>query len=300
MQGGFTSHTEKIDAHKVRERSRSFFDHFSQARLFYNSQTDWEKNHIIEALSFELGKVQTIAIRERMLRILNEIEKSLAAAVAYNLGLHIPKESTEPLNMSIPADGDPASFQPVSMESSLVASAALSMANTVKDTIQTRQIAILASDGVNAKSLLAMREALKAAGADTHIISSRQGFLSAQGDEQVAVDHSFLTTASVLYDAVYVPGGVNNVATLEAEPDAVHFLNQAFKHCKAIAADADALQVLEATYFYKKLPEGSDRETVLMEGVVIGGDTKKLADMFISAIKQHRFWEREKPRKVPA
>lgn len=300
MQGGFTSHTEKIDAHKVRERSQSFFDHFSQARLFFNSQSEPEKNHIIEALSFELGKVQAVAIRERMLRTLNEIDKGLAAAVAYNLGLHIPKGSTEPLNMNIPADGDPALFQPVKMESSLAFSKALSMVNTNKETIQTRQIAILAADGVNGKTLAMMRKALKAAGADAHIIAPRQGFLISQDDERIAVDHSFLTTASVLYDAVYVPGGTISVATLEAEPDAVHFLNQAFKHCKAIAADADALQVLEATYFYKKLPEGADPDTVLTEGVVIGDNTQKLGELFINAIKEHRFWEREKLRKVPA
>ena len=300
MQGGFTSHTEKIDAHKVRERSESFFDHFSQATLFYNSQSEPEKNHIIEALSFELGKVQTIAIRERMLRTLSEIDKGLAAAVAYNLGLHIPKDSTEPLNMNIPADGDPALFQSTKRKSSLTFSEALSMVNTRKDTVKTRQVAILAADGVNGKSLAIMREALKAAGADSHVIAPRQGFLTSQEDEKIAVDHSFLTTASVLYDAVYVPGGTNCVATLEAEPDAVHFLNQAFKHCKAIATDTDALQVLEATYFYKKLPEGADPETVLTEGVVVGGNTQKLAEMFISAVKQHRFWEREKPRKVPA
>ena len=300
MQGGFTSHTERIDAHKVRERSQSFFDHFSQATLFYNSQSEPEKNHIIDALSFELGKVQTVAIRERMLRTLVEIDKGLAGAVAYNLGLHIPKDSTEPLNMHIPADGDPALFQPIKMESSLASSEALSMVNTNKSTIQTRQVAILAADGVNGESLHIVREALKAAGADSHIISPRQGHIISQNDKPIPVDHSFLTTASVLYDAVYVPGGTNNVATLEAEPDAVHFLNQAFKHCKAIAADADALQVLEATYFYKKLPGEKDAEAALVEGVIVDENADALADLFINAIKEHRFWEREKPRKVPA
>ena len=117
---------------------------------------------------------------------------------------------------------------------------------------------------------------------------------------KVDVNESFFTTASVLYDAVYVPGGTNSVATLEAEPDAVHFLNEAFKHCKPIAASFDALQVLEATYFAKKLPEDNNDDTVMREGVVIGADAGRLAKQFIAAIKEHRFWEREKPRKVPA
>ncbi|RZL97166.1 MAG: catalase, partial [Pedobacter sp.] len=85
-EGGFTSHAERIDAKKIRERSESFFDHFSQATLFFNSQSVPEKDHIVQALSFELGKVETIAIRKRMLRNLTFVDKGLAAQVAYNLG----------------------------------------------------------------------------------------------------------------------------------------------------------------------------------------------------------------------
>jgi catalase len=153
MQGGFTSHFEKIDAHKIRERSESFFDHFSQAKLFFNSQSEPEKQHIVDALSFELGKVQTIAIRERMLRTLTYVDKGLAAKVAVALGLSIPQDLKEPLNQSIPADGDIEKYQPVTRESSIKLSAALSMADTIKDTIRTRKIAVLAADGVNEKSL---------------------------------------------------------------------------------------------------------------------------------------------------
>ena len=149
MEGGFTSFTERIDARKVRERSQSFFDHFSQAKLFFNSQSDAEKNHIVDAFSFELGKVETVAIRERMLGILSKVDKGLAAEVAYNLGLHVPKPPEQPMNKSIPADGEPSKFQPVHVESSLLKSEALSMANTPKDSINTRMIAILAADGVD-------------------------------------------------------------------------------------------------------------------------------------------------------
>ncbi|TMI91903.1 MAG: hypothetical protein E6H08_12685 [Bacteroidetes bacterium] len=106
--------------------------------------------------------------------------------------------------------------------------------------------------------------------------------------------------ASVFYDAVYVPGGTNSVATLEADADALHFLNEAFKHCKAIAANDDALQVIEATYFARKLPTDNDDDTVSSEGVIIGIDADNIARQFIEAIKQHRFWDREVPRKVPA
>jgi catalase len=299
-EGGFVSYPERVDARKVRARSKSFFDHFSQARLFFNSQSDPEKNHLVDALTFELGKVRSVEIRERMLGILSQIDKGLAAEVAYGLGLHVPQNPAEPMNMSFPADADPADYQSVQVEGSLLKSEALSMANTVKDTIKSRKIAILAADGVDEQSLNVVKNALLDGGAMVEIIAPKLGFLTSANDEKIEIDHSFLTAASVLYDAVYVPGGTNSVASLEAEADAVHFLNEAFKHCKAIGADAQAMQVLEATYFSKKLPPDYSDESVLTEGIIVSDDANKLATKFIAAVAKHRFWEREKPRKVPA
>ncbi len=291
-EGGYASYPERIAASKVRARSKSFFDHFSQATLFFNSQSDPEKNHIVDALSFELGKVKTVAIRERMLVFLSEIDKSLATQVAYNLGLHIPKKLDNELNQNIPADGNPADYASTKEKSSIDKSEALSMANTIKDSIETRKVAILAADGVDEKSLTAIKTAIEAAGGVTEVIAPRLGYITSANDEKIHVDESLLTAASVLFDAVYIPGGTNSVATLEAEGDAIHFLNEAFKHCKPIAADEQAQQVLDATYFSKKVEND--------EGVIVGSDAEKLATEFIEAIKQHRFWQREKPRKVPA
>ncbi len=299
MQGGFTSHAEKIDAHKIRERSKSFMDHFSQATLFFNSQAQYEKDHIVNALSFELGKVQTIAIRQRMLRTLTYVDKGLAGKVAAALGLTIT-DNGEPLNQGVPADADMKRYQPVIKKSSIAASPALSMANTIKNTIQTRKIAILAAVGVDEKSLTIVKKALLAEKAVVEIIAPHQGKITSANNKAIPVDQSFLTAASVLYDAVYVPGGAKSVATLEAEPDALHFLNEAFKHCKAIAADEQAMPVLNATDFAKKLPPNTNKAGGEKEGIIIGADVKKLSAEFIKAIAQHRFWEREKARKVPA
>jgi catalase len=296
--GGFVNYRERIEARKERLRNKSFFDHFSQARLFFNSQSDPEKNHLVDALTFELGKVKTVAIRERMLGILAQIDKGLATQVAYGLGLHLPADL--PTNQSIPADGNPADYQSVQVEGALARSAALSMANTVKDTVKSRKVAILAADGADASSIRVVKDKLSAEGAVVEIIAPRGGFLTAANDEQIEVDQSFLTAASVLFDAVYVAGGANAVATLEAEANAVHFLNEAFKHCKPIAAHEDALQVLEATYFSKKLPPDYREETVLAEGILVGDATDKFATLLVKMIAQHRFWEREKPRLIPA
>lgn len=296
--GGFVSYRERIEARKERLRNKSSFDHFSQARLFFNSQSDPEKNHIVDALTFELGKVKTVAIRERMLGILAQIDKGLTTQVAYGLGLHLPE--LLPSNQSIPADGDPADYQSIQMEGALDRSEALSMANTIKDSIKSRKIAILAADGVDAKSLTSVKAALEAEGAVVEVIAPRQGFITAADDTQIEVDQSFLTAASVLFDAAYVAGGTNAVATLEAEANAVHFLNEAFKHCKPIAAAEDAMQVIDATYFSKKLPPDFSEESVLREGILVGEPDKSFNSLLVKMIAQHRFWEREKPRLIPA
>ncbi|QXV63649.1 catalase [Mucilaginibacter sp. 21P] len=296
--GGFVSYRERIEARKERLRNRSFFDHFSQARLFFNSQSDPEKNHLVDALTFELGKVKTIAIRERMLGILLQIDKGLATQVAYGLGLHLPE--VLPTNQSIPADGDPSHYQSVQVDGALTSSEALSMANTVKDSIKSRKIALLAADGADADSITLIKDALSAEGATVEVIAPRQGFITATDDTQIMVDQSFLTAASVLFDAVYVAGGTNAVATLEAEANAIHFLNEAFKHCKPIAAAEDATQVIDATYFSKKLPPDFSEESVLREGILVGKVDKNFTTLLIKMISQHRFWEREKPRLIPA
>lgn len=297
MSGGFTAYPERVEAHKVRGRSKSFFDHFSQARLFFNSQSEAEQNHIIDALSFELGKVQTIAIRERMLYTLNQVDKGLASAVAYALGLNIPKSVNPPLNQSMPADADPKDYQPIAAEQKIARSPALSMADTVKDTIRTRKLAILAADGVEGKSVAAVRKALEGKGAVVEIIAPRQGTIQTAEGKEMEVHQSLLTAASVLYDAVYVPGGANSVAAIAAEPDAIHFLNEAYRHCKAIAADTAALTVLKATYFSKRT--GSKDAGPAM-GLILSEDPAMLARDLAAAMAQHRFWNREKSRKVPA
>lgn len=298
--GGFASYVERIDAKKVRARSRSFFDHFSQARLFFNSQSEPEKNHLINALRFELGKVKTVAIRERMLGILSQIDETLASSVAYGLGLAVPETPEQPVNKSTPADGDQADFEPSDVESLLRSSSPLSMAGTVKNSIKTRKIAILAADGVDGKSLNEVSTALEDGGAIIEIIAPRLGEIMTDGNVSIRVDQSLLTAASVLFDAVYVPGGDESVTTIAGEVNAIHFLNEAFKHCKAIAADEAAVEVLNATYFSGKLPQTTDNEAGVKQGIIISGDPAKLARQFIGAIAQHRFWEHEVERSVPA
>jgi catalase len=305
VAGGFTSYAEKIDGQKVRARSASFFDHFSQATLFYNSQSQPEQEHIVKALRFELGKVETPAIRERMVYILSQIDKTLASRVAEGLGIEVPTKLDTPLNMSVPADENPKQFQPKRVEQDVKSSPALSMANTTKDSIKTRKIAVLAADGFDAAALAAMKKALTAAGAQVKIVAPRLGVLRGTQGKKVKIDFSFLTAASVLFDAVYVAGGDESAAALKGEADALHFVNEAYKHCKAIAATGAGVEVLRASALgtVKGGKATSDvKKVVTEEGVVTGQDAQagKVASEFIKAIAAHRHWSREKKDQVPA
>jgi len=288
-EGGFNSYEERIDARKIRDRSDSFFDHFGQATLFYNSQSEAEKNHLVDALRFELGKVEREEIRKRMLTILAQVDAGLTKRVAEGLGLDVPAKTDIPVNHGVPADADPKRYASRTVKSSIASSAALSMANTPKDTIKSRLIAVLATDGVSGQQLDLTQKALLAAGAQAKIIATHNGYIKDDKGTAIKVDFTFLTAASVLFDAVYIPGGAGSVKSLLAEADAVHFVTEAFKHCKAISADAEGKDLVEAAL----VPAGAK---VTAPGVVIDG---KAAD-FVQAIANHRFWEREKKPDVPA
>ena len=296
--GGFVSYAEKIDGRKVRARGEKFFDHFSQAALFYNSQSDPEKAHIVQALRFELGKLDAVAIRERMLGMLAQVDQTLAARVAEGLGLPVPKKLDGPLNMSVPADGDVKRFQPKPRARSVGTSPALSMANTVKTGIRTRKIAILAADGVDGGALSGIQKALKAAGAQSKIIAPRLGTLKTAQGHDVKIDWSFLTVGSVLFDAVFVPGGDKSLKALTAEPRAVEFVAEAYKHCKAIGATGEGMALLQAAGISTndREPTRKGRKPSGPEGVVIGkdADMNGVAGKFIQAVAQHRHWGRER------
>jgi catalase len=286
-EGGFVSYNERIDARKIRARSKSFFDHFSQATLFYNSQSAPEKKHLINALRFELGKLKMPAIQTRIVGMLTQIDKTLATSVAQGLGIAVPEQPERPMNLSVPADGNPQDFEPIKKVSSLKVSKALSMENTAKKTIKTRQIAIVAADGVDDANLNAMKKALDTEGAVTKIVAPHLGFITAANETKIKVDQSFLTTDSVLFDAVYVPNGQKSTLALQNELDAIHFINDAYKHCKAIAADGTAADFLQQTDIGK---ERKADKNAAANGILINRSAKE----FIGAIAQHRFWQREK------
>jgi catalase len=295
--GGFVSYPERIEASKERKRTEKFFDHFSQATRFWISQSDPEKEHIVQAFRFELGKLEVPAIRERMVGLLAHVDRELASRVAQGLGLSVPTRVDPPLNRSVPADGNPKDFQPHGAKTAIKASPSLSMANTVKDSAKTRKVAILAADGVDGKAVAEMKRLLTAAGAQPKIVAPRLGVLKGADRAEIPIDFSLLTVGSVLFDAVFIPGGAASVAALKADSTAVHFVNEAYKHCKALAATGAGSELLPdgPRGAGTGMGDGKRGPRAPERGVVVGADGQvgKVAEDFIAAIAQHRVWSRE-------
>ena len=294
---GFVSYAERIDAGKIRERGEKFFDHFSQASLFYKSQSEPEKTHIVNALRFELGKVDVDSIRDRMVGMLSYVDRLLATRVAEGLGLKVGKVDP-PLNHSVPADGVEKNFQPKSLRKPVGESPALSMANTVKDSIRTRKIAILAADGFDEAALFGMVKSLKAAGGQPKIVGPRLGVLAGAEGSELKIDFSFLTASSVLFDAVYVAGGAKSVAALKSEIEAVNFISEAYRHFKPLAGSGEGVDLLTAAGVpadTRSKSKGDDDEAPADAGIVLGrgGRVGSTAAAFIKAIAQHRHWDRK-------
>ena len=276
-EGGYTSYHERIEGHKIRTRSKSFMDHFSQPAMFYNSLNEVEKQHVVDAYCFELGKVKKVEIRERTVGLLTKINKDMAKKVADGLGIKNPKPDKN-MNHSYPADANPNDYQPTDANPNPESSPALSMANTRKDSIKSRMIAFLADDGVDGKSLNEMKKELEKNQAVVKIVAPHAGEIKTNTAEAIKVDESFLTADSVLFDAIFIPGGKNDSDTLMGIEKAKTFTKGAFKHLKPIAASGDGKEFLQKTLQLnlKELPEG-----VFMNAK---------PQSFIDAIKQHRFW----------
>ncbi|MGK3137555.1 catalase HPII [Pantoea trifolii] len=269
-EGGFESYQERVEGSKVRERSPSFGEYYSQPRLFWLSQTAEEQQHIIGAYSFELSKVARPYIRERVVDHLLQIDVSLAQAVATNLGL---KLSDEQLNTAPPKDVN-----------GLTKDESLSLYAQPSGDIKGRQVALLLSDGVKAADVLAILQALKAQGVHAKILAAHMGQVLADDGSVLPVDATFTGLPSLTFDAVIVPDG--NIDALLLSGDARYFLLEAYKHLKAIGLSGDARR-------FKAQFNVQDNETE--EGLVeaVKAEGSFMAD-FLALMASHRVWSRSK------
>ncbi|ATN05222.1 catalase HPII [Chryseobacterium indologenes] len=287
-EGGFVSQQERVSGVKIRERSRSFVDHYSQAKLFYNSQSKPEKEHLQNALIFELSKVTLPEVRERLVGQLAYIDMTLASRVAEKLGVEVKK--LEWPNQSLPADSNIIELQSEEREPNTKTSGALSMQNTVKNTIKSRKIGFIMANGINGGSVNDMKVALEKEGAGVEFIAPSLAKIKADDGSEVTPKHSLTSTASVCFDALFICPGEGSVKELmipENKHLVLHFINEAYKHCKAIYFGADTEPLYHNSNVASKKHE---------DPAIVIWEDKTPMEKFIKAIEKHRVWDLEMER----
>ncbi|MEY2363067.1 catalase [Lysinibacillus capsici] len=210
--GGYKHYEEKVEGHKVRVRSESFKDHFSQARLFWLSMSDIEKKHIIDAFSFELGKVKNKAIRKQVVDMYAHVSYSLASAIAERIGIVPPVEVEVPhIQQTSPA---------------------VSQVINAKESVKSNKVAVIVTENSSEK-LNELIATFLSEDIVVELVSNKQGIVS--GYE---IHETFATTSSVLYDGVYVTGAFQNSYE---QAKAEQFIEQAYQHCKTIGYTENVL-----------------------------------------------------------
>jgi catalase len=264
---GFHSYPAAAEGPKLRIRSESFADHYSQARQFYISQTESEQQHIAEALTFELSKVETLAIRTRMVSHLLNIDRDLAEHVAYGLRL---KEMPRPADAARPT------------QKHLQKSSALSIQLNGPASFKGRKIGALVTDGVDSAILRALRTALEKEGALLEIVAPQVGGVEASDGSWVEAAQQLRGGPSVLYDAVVLLPSADGIEILMQEPTARDFVADAFAHCKFIGYVQAALPLFEKA----GVSDSRDEGCMALEG-------PEECTAFVATCRQLRFWARE-------
>ena len=273
---GFVSFPKAIEADnapvdKVRGRPERFAEHYSQAALFFESQTPQEQAHIIGGFRFELSKVTVPAIRERMVASLRNVSQALALCVAEGLGIDLP----EPMPRAIKRTPKP----------EVTLSKALSLLALPGDGgVASRKIAVLIANGVEGESITAVMNALDEAGAVVRLLGSRLGTVTSEEGETFEVDATLENSPSVLFDALVLPDGTEAVQSLARDGHTLEFLKDQYRHCKTILALGASSRLLDKAGIDPQLPTGADDP-----GLILAASSEALdPQIFIAAVAQHR------------
>ena len=271
----FKHYTQKVEGEKIRKRAEAFQDHYSQAALFWNSMTAVEAEHIVAAYRFELGHVLDKDIRARVVEQLGHVNSELARRVAAGVGVEAPSGNVSASDKASPA------------LSQVTDGAGLG--------ITSRKVAVLVADGVDAVGTRTLLNGLTERGAAPELLAPTDGTVRTSDGEDLPVDGAINTVASVLYDAVAVPCGPESVETLSGDGYAVHFITEAYKHAKPVAAFGSGVHLLSTANVRQQF--ASDVSPTTDQGVVTTTAARDdLGDEFVVAlaaeIARHRAWER--------
>ena len=249
-RAGFTSFPERVAEDKVRGKAELFADHYSQARLFWQSQSTPEKQHIVKAFRFELSRVQTLAVRERVVSLLMNVADELAQAVADGLGMPLPQAAPVLALQPLPT------YPP---------SPALSLMHLPGDgSITTRKVAILVANGVEAAAVRTLYTALLSAGAVPRLVGPLLGQVKPLDGDPLNVEVAVEAMPAVLYDAVVVPSGDAAVKMWMNDADVMDFLRDQYKHGKPMLMLGGASALLQQAGIPSKLPDGSADDALLL------------------------------------
>ena len=273
---GFTSFQEPVAADKLRGKPELFADHYSQARLFFHSQTPVEQAHIAAAFRFELTRVQTSAVRERVLSLLANVDTALVNAVANGLGMEVPAPQPLATNLPLP-EYEPS--PPLSL-----------LARPGSTGIKTRKVAILVGNGIDGVMVRTIYTSLLADGAVPRLVGSQLGKIASTDGSVLHVEITLEAGPSVLWDAVVVPDGEKAIAALSRDAHALDFMREQYRHCKPIMVLGAAAGLLKQASVPPALPDGSP------DPALIGAENDDLVpaiDAFKQALASHRSFARE-------
>ena len=269
---GFVSFPQPVVEDKVRGKPEKFADHYSQATLFYDSQSDVEKNHIVAAFRFELTRVQTPAVRQRVVALLRNVDETLAARVADGLGMALPPAQPRALEPPVKSEVD--------------VSAPLSLFAFPGDGgVAGRRVALMVADGVDARAMQAACDALVGAGAAPRYIGARLGKVKAKAGSPIEIEATLETMPSPMWDAVVIDGSADALAQVGA---AVEFVKEQFRHCKTMLVLGAAPALLAAAGIDGPADSG------FIDASGQGAGAKAAIDAFIKAAGRHKHYEREK------
>jgi len=271
-QAGFMTFPQKVEQDKVRGKPEKFADHYTQATLFYESQSPVEQAHIAAAFRFELSKCTVPAVRERVVASLLNASPALAQQVAQGLGMELPAALPKALVVR------------TSPEVKRSPSLSL-MARPGDGSVRTRKVAILVADGVAGEALSAIQSALLEAGAVGRLVGLRIGTFTAASGAQMQADASMENEPGFLFDALVLPDGPKGVEALAADGHTDEFIKDQFRHGKTILALGASRALLDAAKIPAALPSGEPDPGILRRD---GADLQATIGAFISALAKHR------------
>jgi catalase len=270
---GFVSFPEPVSQDELRGKPAKFAEHFNQAALFFNSQTEPERAHIISGFRFELSKVTVPAIRRRVVSMLANVSAELATGVASGLGMTVPEAMPRVL------------AEPPAPEVSKSPALSL-MARPGDGGIRTRKVAIVVADGSDGKQVAALQQALFDAGAIGRLVGPRVGRFATAAGESMDADASLENEPGVLFDGLIVPGGDGNSELLAADGRLIEHIRDQYRHGKTLMFLGEAGSILEACGI---AASGEDDPGLL----VFSKATARAPAAFIAALSSHRHAARE-------